>query len=77
MGSSVSCCSPARDCHTTDYETDRDGRYYWITLENERIQVPPDKILQHTDNPTGRGIACLRHYGGHPVVRCFVKASEG
>ena len=43
----------------------------------EPIQVPPDKILQRADNPTGRGVACLRHHDGHPVVRCFVRASEG
>ena len=55
----------------TDYETDTDGRY-WITAEGERIQVPFDKILQRTDNPTGRAVACLRHYHGHPVVRCFI-----
>jgi hypothetical protein len=76
MDRGTSCCSPERDCQTTDYETSADGRY-WITVEGERIQVPPDKILQRTDNPTGRGVACLRHYNGHPVVRCFVRASEG
>jgi hypothetical protein len=75
-GGVASCCSPASDCQMTDYETDADGRY-WITAESERIQVPPDKILQRADNPTGRGVACLRHYDGHPVVRCFVRASEG
>jgi hypothetical protein len=75
-GDSVPCCSPARDCQTTDYETDAEGRY-WITVEGERIQVPPDKVLQRTDNPTGRGVACLRHHDGHPVVRCFVRAPEG
>jgi len=75
-GGSTSCCSPASDCQITDYETDADGRY-WITVESERVQVPPDKILQRADNPTGRGVACLRHYDGHPVVRCFVRASEG
>ena len=75
MGS-TSCCSPEKDCHVTDYETDADGRY-WIIAEGERVQVPPDKILQRTDNPTGRGVACLRYYNGHPVVRCFVRASEG
>ena len=75
MGGAVSCCSPASDCQKTDYETDAEGRY-WITTEGERIQVPPDKILQRADNPTGRGVACLRHYNGHPVVRCFVRASE-
>jgi hypothetical protein len=72
----VSCCSPASDCQITEYETDAGGRY-WITAEGERIQVPPDKILQRADNPTGRGVACLRHDNGHPVVRCFVRASEG
>ena len=76
MGGSISCCSSARDCQTTDYETDSDGRY-WITVEGERIRVPPDKILQRTDNPTGRGVACLRYYDGHPIVRCFVRAPEG
>jgi len=76
MGRGVSCCSPASDCQMTDYETDADGRY-WIIAEGERLQVPPDKILQRADNPTGRGVACLRHLTGHPVVRCFVRASEG
>jgi hypothetical protein len=76
IDSSSSCCSPERDCQITDYETDADGRY-WIIAEGERIQVPPDKILQRTDNPTGRGVVCLRHYNGHPIVRCFVRASEG
>jgi hypothetical protein len=76
MMDSTSCCSPARDCQMTDYETDADGRY-WITAEGERIQVPSDKILQRTDNPTGRAVACLRHYNGHPVVRCFIRAPEG
>jgi len=71
-----SCCSPARDCEMTDYETDAEGRY-WITVKGERIQIPPDKILQRTDNPTGRGVACLRYYNGRPIVRCFVRASEG
>src|SRR5262249_39806918 len=65
-GGSRSCCSPASDCQTTDYETDAEGRY-WITTEGERIQVPTDKILQRADNPTGRGVACLSHHDGHPV----------
>jgi hypothetical protein len=75
-GGGVSCCSPASDCQIMDYDTDAEGRY-WVTAEGERIQVPPEKILQRADNPTGRGVACLRHDNGHPVVRCFVRASEG
>ena len=61
MGNGVSCCLPTSDCQMTDYETDAAGRY-WITAEGERIQVPPDKILQRADNPTGRGVTSLRHY---------------
>ena len=69
------CCSPERDCQTTDYEVDAAGRY-WIKAEGQRIEVPTDKILHHTDNPTGRAVACLRHFDGHPIVRCFVKPHE-
>ena len=76
LGNSAPCCSPERDCQTTDYEMDAKGGY-WITVEGERIQVPPNKVLQRTDNPTGHGVACLLHIDGHPVVRCFVRAPEG
>ena len=69
------CCSHERDCQTTDYETDAAG-LYWIKAEGERIQVPPDKILLRTDNPTGRAVACLRHFNGHPIVHCFVSPPE-
>ena len=72
----TSCCSPAKDCRVTDYDTDADGRY-WITTEGERIQVPFEKVLQRTDNPTGRGVACFRFLDGHPIVRCFIRAPEG
>jgi hypothetical protein len=76
MDGSISCCTPSRDCHMTDYETDAEGRY-WIIAEGERIQVPSEKMLQRTDNPTGRAVACLRYLDGHPIVRCFVRPPEG
>jgi len=71
------CCSPDRDCTTTDYETDAQGNY-WVVVGkyHERVQVPPDKILQRTDNPTGRAVACWHFINGHPVVRCFVRSPE-
>src|ERR1700745_1349780 len=59
----ASCCSPERDCQATAYETD--GGRYWIKAEGERIEAPPDKILQRTDNPPGRAVACWRHFNGH------------
>jgi hypothetical protein len=76
IGGSISCCSPERDCQMTDYETDAEGRY-WITAAGERIEVPVEKILQRTDNPTGRAVACLRYHNGHPIVRCFIRGPEG
>jgi len=71
----ASCCSPERDCQTTDYETDAAG-HYWIEVKGERIQVPAEKILQRTDNPTGRAVACWRYFNGRPIVRCFVRPPE-
>ena len=76
LGAIPSCCSPERDCQMTDYETDAAG-HYWITTAGERIEVPLEKILQRTDNPTGRAVACLRYYNGHPIVRCFIRGPEG
>ena len=71
----ASCCSPDRDCKTVDYRTDAAGSY-WIVADGERVQIPPDKILQRTDNPTGRAVACWNYYNGHPKVRCFVRPPE-
>jgi hypothetical protein len=76
MDRPTACCSPERDCQTTDYKTDADGRY-WITAGGERVPVPSDKILQRTDNPTGRAVVCLHYLNGHPIVRCFVRPPEG
>jgi hypothetical protein len=70
-----SCCSPDRDCKTVDYQTDAAGSY-WIVADGEPVQIPPDKILQRTDNPTGRAVACWNYYNGHPQVRCFVRPPE-
>ena len=69
------CCSPDRDCKTVDYQTDAAGSY-WIVADGERVQIPPDKILQRTDNPTGRAVACWNYHNGHPHVRCFVRPPE-
>lgn len=69
------CCSPDRDCKTVDYQTDAAGSY-WVVADGERVQIPPDKILERTDNPTGRAVACWNYYNGHPHVRCFVRPPE-
>jgi hypothetical protein len=35
--------------------------------------VPADKILQRTDNPTGRAVVCWTPQRG---IVCFVRATE-
>ena len=35
--------------------------------------MPPDKILQRTDNPTGRAVVCWTPQRG---IMCFVRATE-
>ena len=63
------------------YSIENDGlrTRYWIIAEGERIQVPPYHPKRYrstpiTDRPRCR---CLRHYNGHPLVRCFIRGPEG
>lgn len=71
----VSCCSIA-DCRPTSYRTH--GDHYEVLAGHDDkgaeiwLPVPPDRVLQRFDNPTGRAVACI--LGGQ--VLCFVKASE-
>ncbi|MBV8652152.1 MAG: hypothetical protein JO255_11840 [Alphaproteobacteria bacterium] len=69
-GSGRSCCSIA-DCRPTEYRTV--GDHYEVLIENKWVFVPPDKVLQRTDNPLGRAVVCWRRSIG---IMCFVRASE-
>jgi hypothetical protein len=63
LGDRAPCCSPERDCQTTDYETDAEGGY-WITVEGERIQIPPDKILSAPRTQQSAALpACVNSMG--------------
>jgi hypothetical protein len=69
-GTNLSCCSIA-DCRTTDYRIERD--HYEALIGKRWLAVPPDKILQRTDNPTGRAVVCWTPQLG---IMCFVRATE-
>jgi hypothetical protein len=69
-GSGISCCSLA-DCRTTDYRTD--GGSYEALIDGRWLVVPEDKVLQRTDNPTGRAVVCWTPARG---IMCFVRANE-
>jgi hypothetical protein len=69
-GTGVSCCSIS-DCRPTDYRTS--GDQYEALIEEKWIRIPPEKILQRSDNPVGRAIVCWRPSIG---VMCFVRGTE-
>jgi hypothetical protein len=69
-GTSVSCCALA-DCRPTDYRITAD--HYEAFVGGAWVTVPPDKILDRTDNPTGRAVVCWTPQRG---IMCFVRATE-
>lgn len=69
-GTGMSCCSIA-DCRTADYRTTDNG--YEVFIDRRWIPVPPDKILQRINNPTGRAVVCWTPTQG---IMCFVRAAE-
>ena len=69
-GTAVSCCSIS-DCRATDFRI-RAGLYEAL-IGREWLAVPPDKILQRTDNPTGRAVVCWTPQRG---IMCFIRPTE-
>jgi hypothetical protein len=66
----VSCCSIA-DCRMTDYRIDATG--YEALVDGRWMIVPPDRVLSHVENPTGRAVVCSLPGMG---ILCFVRPSE-
>jgi hypothetical protein len=76
--SGKSCCSLA-DCRPTEYR--QLGDHYEVLVDKkwdidppQWVAVPPSKILNQIDNPTGRGVLCFNQYSRQ--VLCFVRPSE-
>ena len=69
-GTGMSCCALA-DCRPTEYRIKSD--HYEAMVGGKWVAVPPDKILQRTDNPTGHAIVCWTPQRG---IMCFVRATE-
>lgn len=65
------CCSIS-DCHMTNYRVTPNG--YEVPIDGRWVPVPPDKVLDHVDNPTGHGVVC---YLVPDEIMCFVRAAEG
>jgi hypothetical protein len=69
-GTAMSCCALA-DCRPAEYRVNAD--HYEVLVGGNWMSVPPDKILQRTDNPTGHAIVCWTPQRG---IMCFVRATE-
>jgi hypothetical protein len=69
-GTNMSCCSIA-DCRETDYRTV--GDHYEAFVQGRWLEIPPDKVLNRTDNPTGRAVVCWSPALG---IMCFVRGPE-
>jgi hypothetical protein len=69
-GTGMSCCSIS-DCRQTDFRTN--GSHYEAMIEGRWLPIPPDKILDRTDNPTGRAVVCYTPTLG---IMCFIRGPE-
>jgi len=76
-GTGASCCSIA-DCRTVEFRQDRDG--YEVLIDRRWklsspfwLRVPPNRIIDRTDNPTNRAVVCFTPEAG---ILCFVRPAE-
>ena len=49
------------------------GSHYEVMLDGEWRPVPPDRVLERVDNPTGRAVVCYTPARG---IMCFVRGAE-
>ena len=69
-GTGISCCSIA-DCRQTDFRVT--GSHCEALVEGEWRPIPPEKVLEGTDNPTGRAVVC---YAPGIGIMCFIRGPE-
>jgi hypothetical protein len=69
-GTGMSCCSIS-DCRQTEFRTA--GNHYEAMIEGQWRAIPPDKILDGIDNPTGRAVVCYTPTMG---IMCFIRGPE-
>jgi hypothetical protein len=76
-GTGAGCCSIA-DCRAA--EVRRDNQAYEVKIDHTWhvssifwLQVPPNRILDEPDNPTGHAVLCYTPEAG---ILCFVPPPE-
>ena len=67
----VPCCDVA-DGHRTDYEMRADN-HFWVPIEGEWRQVPPEAVVHNAGNPVGEAVVWyIRQGTTEYYIRCFV-----
>ena len=64
------CCSIS-DCRQT--ESRIVGSHYEALVEGKWLTVPPETVVERSDNPTGRAVVCWLPWSG---ILCFVEPPE-
>jgi hypothetical protein len=72
-GTGAECCGIA-DCRMVEFRRNDDGYEVfvdqrWRLSKPYWTRVPPEKILERPDNPTGRAVVCFTPEAG---VMCFI-----
>ena len=76
--SGVSCCAEV-DGHILsddDWRTTNNG--YQVRIKGEWLDVPPSRVLDRTDNPTGGAVVFYERsrWLEHPPVICFIRPAD-
>ncbi len=76
-GTGAGCCSIA-DCRVAEVRHDTEGYQVkvdgsWGLSATFWLRVPPERILDRTDNPTGQAVLCFTPAAG---ILCFVRPPD-
>lgn len=74
-------CCDLKDCRPSraDIRTTPEGTQWWVFIPVELSptagwqRVPPDRVLQHHDNPVGEAVVCWYN----DQIWCFVPPVQG
>ena len=67
----TACCSVA-DCRQATHRVTKSG--YEVLVGGKWIEVPWERVLRRTDNPTGDAIVCRQP--GTALILCFVRPPD-
>lgn len=68
----VPCCDIS-DGHRTTWKADPVTGHYWIPIESQWIEVPPEAVINNAGNPVGEAVVWYVWQGPDAVyIRCFV-----